>query len=124
MHARFPQTTLIFHSQTAGQTGHHHLLRKLPGGRVLGHLLSTSKMALAGQGSKKHNLKWNYFFFSFAALSVLVAMPVPSPHPLTRYAHASPSQLALLKGINRSILFFGKRTATGPGSKKPRLSSL
>ena len=97
MHLRFPWTTLIFHSQDCW--ANWTLPPPVQAARtctlacVLGQLLSTSKMAPAGQESKKRDLKW---IFPFAAPSTLAAVPAPSPSPPTWYAHASPSQLALL----------------------------
>jgi len=60
MHLRFPRTTLIFHSQTAGQTGHHHLLRKLPMEVV--YLASSSAQAKWYRLCENQNTILNGFF--------------------------------------------------------------
>lgn len=85
--------------------------RAARGGRVLGWRLSTSKMAPARREPKKRDLKW---IFSFAAPSTPAAMPTLAPPPPARCAHASPSQLAPMEYLNRSIPFLlGRCKATG-----------
>lgn len=83
MHLRVPQNTLNFScSNFWANWKPPASAEAAKGGCALGQLLSTSKMAPAGQESKKHDLKW---IFPFAALRTLAA----DPNPLTWHVHAS-----------------------------------